>query len=125
MTDDETALARRAVACKVWRWMSGMLAVDTSPDSPRPPQRLGQKFSQPADGREWLPDLSDPATLGCIEHGLLPEAWGGRIYGTPVLMSRGIGWIVIDAGGPFIPNEGLGEGPDIATALVAALEAAP
>lgn len=26
--------------------------------------------------RDPLPDLDDPATFGCVEHGLLPAAWG-------------------------------------------------
>ena len=54
MSDEE--LGRRAVACKGWRWMPGMLSQDT-----------GLRLDEMTD--EWegkVPDFSDPATLGCL-----------------------------------------------------------
>jgi len=49
-------LSKRAVACKGWRWMRGMLAKDT-----------GLRLDEETDDWEGeVPDLSDPATLGCL-----------------------------------------------------------
>ena len=69
MTPDELrALADRAVACRHWRPMAGM---------------------RDLQGRTWTPDLlwrwhphdrpdlSDPATLGCLL-ALVREAWGDK-----------------------------------------------
>lgn len=50
MTDDLIKLGQRAVACKGWQWM---------------PARY--RFTS-------LPDLTDPATLGCLL-ALVREAW--------------------------------------------------
>ena len=85
MTDEQIALSRRAVACRGWRWLPGMRTTDAMrvihnetafPGRPcairegswvdtSPPRPLG----------DALPDLSDPATLGCLL-ALVREAWG-------------------------------------------------
>jgi len=66
MTDEQIALARRAVACKGWRWMRGMSndrgqtidCVDLIP---------GKAYCGELDAdMTALPDLTDPATLGCL-----------------------------------------------------------
>lgn len=69
MSTDIEALGRRAIACKHWRWMPGMEAV-----------REGRVDSRSIDIELWIydsdiPDLSDPATLGCLL-ALVREAWG-------------------------------------------------
>lgn len=100
---DYTYLARRAVACKHWRWMRGMVAVTAS----------GAHFLRGTDTWEWddhgalpggppqseiaallageiLPDLTDAATLGCLL-ALVRETWGdpvlfvqgGMLFGSP------------------------------------------
>ena len=50
-------LSQRAVSCKHWRWMPGMLSLPPQADRC---QRDGQMMV------ERLPDLTDPATVGCL-----------------------------------------------------------
>ena len=76
--------------------------------------------------KHGAPDLSDPATLGCLL-ALVREAWGRRMlvaYYAP--LTTGQGWYVGDrfCGGRDYP---IVEAPSAteAAALVAALEAAP
>ena len=129
MTPELEALAIRAVACPRWRWMSGML-------------RTGGTRLCKYDGRvRWtaikggIPDLTDPATLGCL------LALVREVYGSPSLYCRlssttrasdGIrawevlGWLDASRspdgrGGSF---RGWGYASE-AEALVATLEAAP
>ena len=145
MTEELTALARRAVACHRWRWMRGMVAVRVE----EPPF-----FSEGADpsrlvGREYLvtdvtpvrvrcvgdsfhvgssayvPDLTDPATLGCLLT-LVREAWSDA--GASVWHDRRVGvWSWMADGcthGVWRPSDEDGYATE-AEALVAALEAAP
>jgi len=75
MTEEQIALARRAVACKGWRWMPGMRygSVDViegtaSPWSFNGYERVGEHVDMVAytDWVPCLPDLEDSATLGCL-----------------------------------------------------------
>jgi hypothetical protein len=68
MTPEEaTALARRAIACPRWRWMPGMRWIV---ERAGPLEDLFGRV--PDDTRGWapqpraVPDLADPATLGCL-----------------------------------------------------------
>jgi hypothetical protein len=71
-------LAQRAVACKGWRWMPGMLA--TARDG-----KAWRLWSARGRGRADLPDLDDPATLGCLL-ALVREAWSLPGWALDVVM---------------------------------------
>lgn len=129
-------LARRAVACKGWRWMPGMLAHHPNWRAGRVSHvgltavRVACRYPSPVGGTTWavpplpitglLPDLSDPATLGCLL-GLVREALGcpeAHVYYADLSRLWVVRW----------GYEGLGvrtvDGATEAEALVAALEAA-
>lgn len=98
MNDEQIALARRAVACRGWRWMPGMLIHYTGlrkfdlPGLPLP--TLGQQKARllsDSVGEELrmgnpFPDINDPATLGCLIS-LVQE-----IYNKKIVVSIGNGW---------------------------------
>jgi hypothetical protein len=124
-------LARRAVACKRWRWMPGMLAETglrvfrCDPDGYVVGIYANYEYiAQCVAGT--LPDLSDPATLGCLL-ALVREAWGDE---ASVSLNISSFWAV---GGAKI-QKGKSAGHTInlgiwklteVEALVAALEVAP
>jgi hypothetical protein len=109
-------LAKQAVACKRWRWMAGMKAVERR-SAPTAWFRVEENVTSLLG--EWkypLPDIDDPATLGCLL-ALVREAYGFRLW---LASSRdGDMWYVDAASGA------LAHGKTEAEALVAALEAAP
>lgn len=78
---DLRALGIRAVACKSWRWMPGMLTLpwqDEYGEDSHPAWRCGEHNMAPFacdDMCGGIPDLSDPATLGCLL-ALVRTAWG-------------------------------------------------
>jgi len=110
-------LAKRAFACKHFRWMPGMRAIV--------PKNLPMAWGTTRACRiphsvhpTMVPDLTDPATLGCLL-ALVREAWGEPLMQA---MNAGGGWVGFcpaplwtDSDGPYGTE---------AEALVAALEAA-
>jgi hypothetical protein len=146
MSDDDPA--RRAVACKRWRWMPGMLDhygrrvldVNTGRNNGVPvwwtssnDATCEEVYDRPDDGRllfaAALPDLTDTATLGCLL-ALVRETWG-----EPHVYVRRVGltvWqviattVIVTTGQPDGFRERiLATGPSERHALVAALEAVP
>jgi hypothetical protein len=124
MTEAQVGLAKRAVACKGWRWMPGMLAALDGIDGGYRARLClveGNKFwsdatSLPYDSTSYVPDLTDPATVGCLL-ALVREAWGpDHIF--EARQFRTFGEIYVGEGRCFVH-------PTLAEALVAALEAAP
>ena len=127
-------LSRRLVACEGFRWMAGMLTDsgvrifghDSDGDPWGHISRGGYSWLDHGDAMPCLPELSDPATLGCIEHGLLPDVYGPHAHLAPTRH----GWVVWpQTNGPAIltvidGRERAAWGSK-AEALVAALEAAP
>ncbi len=118
MTEELQDLGRRAVACKHWRCLPGVLADD------------GHRLSAvDCDGLHpeaygVTPDFSDPATRGCLLE-LVRDAWGDLyIY----VLNCGEGWFTVCSpaadGGKWLSGVPI-DGPTEAAALVAALEAAP
>lgn len=87
-------LGRRAAACKHWRWMPGMLLLwklhkrggtyegrvchlgdsDSGAGKDVYCEGRGDRFDGVLEVPKCFPDLSDPATLGCLLH-LVQEAW--------------------------------------------------
>ena len=144
MTEAQTALARRAVACRGWRWMPGMMRLRATPPSRRDHLRMEGRV--PDGGDTWdyaawpvIPDVTDAATLGCLL-ALVREAWRcPTVYArqsTTRRVSDGvIAWEVCDlyldaeaCRALGVSREGSvgswGHGSE-AEALVAALESAP
>jgi hypothetical protein len=109
------SLGERAVKALGFRWMPGMLSLPPQADRC---QRDGQMMV----GR--LPDLTDPATLGCLL-ALVREAWGDETVCTAATREAdGVrGW-VMDAWVPLSPANEIGPYPTEGEVLVAALEAA-
>jgi hypothetical protein len=117
MTEEQIALARRAVACRGWRWMPGML------------DQWGLRYAGThVNHTRAIPDVTDPATLGCLL-ALVREAFPGchaEPNGAPEWdgydeAERDNWWSVFTCG----PHRLMANGATEAAALVAALEAAP
>ena len=74
MNEEMIALAQRLIDCPRFRWMPGMSSVAYRQPPLEPVvHRIGDLKLTPYPGS--LPNLSDPATLGCLLY-LVREAWG-------------------------------------------------
>lgn len=148
MTEAEIVLAREAVACKHWAWMPGMRMIDaangfnpcrvvTPSEGVRVTTTSHRLYRPAADAQDvpawpdWLPDLSDPATVGCLE-ALVQRVLGHDGVNVIVEPRWGVGvgyrvtrWTrsAIDSYQPMTIG-GMGHATK-AAALVAALKAAP
>jgi hypothetical protein len=125
MTADMIDLARRAVACPKWRWMPGMRTAEGL-RIVHDPSRFPDRACALRDGG-WtprllnpgaLPDLTDPATLGCLL-ALVREAWGDKA----VIHIENNNWFYVETDGRHLWDED--NASSLLAALVAALEAAP
>jgi len=117
-------LARRAIACKRWRWMPGMLSEKglrvTRRDSDGYVVGYYENLSYIAECVSGtLPDLSDPATLGCLL-ALVREAWKDPQVHVVKLAYGFMGWQAWNADRDIAAKCG-----SEVEALVAALEVAP
>ena len=129
MTEAQTALSRRVVACKGWRWLPGMMRLRATPPSRR--DHLKGEGRVLDWGDTWvyaawpvIPDLTDAATVGCLL-ALVRETWDDEgAYAMQRSVSEGGGW-ALWACPPGDVNIPRGTGATEAEALVAALESAP
>jgi len=117
-------LARRAVACKGWRWVPGMLSAKglrvIRRDSDGYVVGYYQDLSYIAECVPGtLPDLTDPATLGCLL-GLIRKAWKDPQVHVVKLAYGFMGWQAWNADRDIAAKCG-----SEVEALVAALEVAP
>jgi len=120
MNDQMQALARRAVACKHWQLMRGMTLLDGGLVTG---ERDGVPIVYARDGRhsaDMLPDLTDPATLGCLL-ALVRQAWDD-----PSLCANDAGAYDLMFWHVYADDKFVSLGCQTeAEALIAALEAAP
>lgn len=123
-----TALAKRLVACKGWRWMPGMIDSE------------GWRYSGKSGGAHWwwheeegegelpleqqegAPDLTDPGTLGCLL-ALVAQAYGVTLDDVHVVRTTGMVWSVWIFRGDDSSYRVATHELSRAEALVAALEA--
>ena len=131
MTDDLIEISKRAVACRGWQWMPGMRTING--------RRLAVVFglsrtasvlcdlrddanSDTEELQGELPDLADPATVGCLL-ALVRKAWGDPTLCVVLDTSDGR-WCVGCWEDNGIAMRGRG-GATETEALVNALEGAP
>ena len=134
-----SSLAERAVACKHWRWLPGMLIKTVGGPTDRiagidstyihawaesqqteNPRGMWIRYRLDRMNKHGVPDLSDPATVGALL-ALVREAWGDPCLHVGLLPARWGVWTSQNR--PL--HECVGKALTEAEALVAALEAAP
>jgi len=114
-------LSERVVKCPNFYWMPGMRCLPTE-GMVTVPLRLTDDLNWPHDLGLRLPDISDPATLGCLL-ALVREAWVDPTASTAATREAngGRGW-VMDCWDPQSPLSGIGPFQSEAEALINALE---
>ena len=129
--ETKQALRLRAIACKGFRYVPGMRYLFELATGVWSWARVidGEYGGGLWDG--CVVDLDDPATLGCIEHGLLPEMYGDDCnLASWVAADGSTRWTLEYTPDPCsFPHQRLSVSDDgherKAEALVFALEAAP
>jgi hypothetical protein len=121
-------LGRRAVACKYWRWMPGMLGLTRDGAA----RYVGHGLWWDCLAEEVLLDepigvvplLSDPATIGCLSE-LVTELWGNEGHGRMCLtyLDRGMWSLSCEIDGAYLPDDHFAD-TGAAKVLIKALEAA-
>lgn len=123
-------VSERAAACKGWRWIDGIRYREPERFAPGHWVRVGPRLTSADRPSPYaVPDLDDPATLGCIEHDLLPAAgYGPDVHLSASSDSKGQArWYVVYRPDPVsFPGQWLSACEDgsssKAEALVVALE---
>lgn len=132
---DRQMLAKRAVQCNEWRLMMRMRVFDDSgtahtivgfEELDGSPILCNDETADIGhfDADELAPDLDDHATLGCIEHGMLPAAWPGHRIEVH-RHADGTAEVVVRAGVLGMTEWCSGTVASVGEALVRCLEAAP
>jgi len=127
MNEAQITHARRALACPRWRWMAGMLAYFEHDG-----RRVCVGMPDAWASTTALPDLTDPATVGCLlelvrrAHAHPDHLWGGRVE---VHQDHRDIFVVVrpdhDPRSGALFHRCIATGTTEVEALVAALEAAP
>ena len=129
------SLAKRLVNCRHFRWLPGLLIQTVGGPTDRiagidstyihawaesqqteNPRGMWIRYRLDRMDKHGVPDLSDPATLGCLL-ALVREAWGCKI-----VTSEGNGWWMVETDHQCWDDDTTAS---FVEALVAALEAAP
>lgn len=126
MTDEELKIARALVKCSAWKWLPGMLLRDLTRSKRGRVHKVGNdwvvyfginsesRYRCETVGYSVVPDITDPATLGCIVR-LVRDARSAPSAST---LKVSTGWSVWS-------DKRLGLGRTEAEALLRALQAAP
>ena len=105
-TENFRELSERLVACKHFKWMPGMLAIRSNGceyrvcqvvfgDEEYPKGRIANGWGDWGCFNNATPDLTDPATLGCLLF-LVREAWKDPAIATSDLVGYdGYNWVTI------------------------------
>lgn len=87
-------LEKRAVACPKWRWIDGMKAVPPEGWALEVSLRDLEGLKKIAYLQHCRPDLSDPATIGCVLSLVRAARKDSAYYPTPLLRDTEIDWLV-------------------------------